>query len=126
MATVTVDDSSVSIILSPVDQFLAFHGSFKIPLSHVVDATMADEDIWVRSFSKLVGTNAIVKTAGTFLTMDGLMFCDFRDGKNCLQLTLRDETYKRMAVQLDEGVDPAALAQQIRAKIGTATAPSQP
>ena len=111
MAKVTIDNDVLNIELSLLDQFLAFHGSFHIPLSHVTNAYVSDlEDLELQY--DLRGTNlGLMKTAGVFANPQGLIFVDVGQG-DCLVVETRGERFPRIAVRLSDG-DPNTLAHEI-------------
>jgi len=119
MASIQVSNGTLDITLSPLDAMLAVHGSFHIPLEHVTGVRVADENGWRMMWGKLLGTSApALKMAGTFFTADGLVFCDYRDGRSCIELDLAGETYKRLVIQLDDaGPTPQNVAAQIEAAL---------
>lgn len=119
MAQVTVEEAGISVHLSLGDEILAMHGSLHIPFTHI-SAVSTDRvpEAFFRGFK--IGTNLPgVKTAGTFITGDGMIFYDFHDPSRCLTLALNHEKYGQVVVEVDKDQDPAALAQAIRTRIGT-------
>jgi hypothetical protein len=113
MANVKLEADVLDIQLSLLDEMLAFHGSFRIPLTHVTNAYVSDlEDLEIQY--KLQGTNlGFLKMAGVFANPEGLIFCDIAGGGDCLVIETRGERFKRIAVQLPAGEDPNALAHEI-------------
>ncbi|HZV77244.1 MAG TPA: hypothetical protein VFF63_05785 [Candidatus Babeliales bacterium] len=111
MAKVTIDNDVLNIELSLLDQLLAFHGSFHMPLSHITNAYVSDlEDLELQY--DLRGTNlGLMKTAGVFANPQGLIFVDVGQG-DCLVVETRGERFPRIAVQLSDG-DPNTLAHEI-------------
>ncbi len=113
MATVTVEGDFLDIELSLLDELLAFHGSFHIPLAHVTNAYVASfENLEIQY--KLAGTNfGFLKTAGVFANSSGIIFCDVSGGADCLVIETRGERFPRIAVQLSASADPNDVAHQI-------------
>jgi hypothetical protein len=113
MADVKVTNDHLDIKLSLVDELLAFHGSFHIPLAHVTNAFVSDfEDLELQY--KLTGTNfGFLKTAGVFANPEGLIFCDVSGKGDVLVIETRGERFPRIAVQLATNEDPNALAHEI-------------
>lgn len=109
MADVKIEGDTLTINLSLLDRVLAFHGSFRIPLTHVTNAYVSDlEDLQLQY--KLEGTNwGLIKSAGVFANPQGLIFADIGEG-DCLVIETQGERYPRIAVQAS---DPNALAHQI-------------
>ncbi|HEY5258568.1 MAG TPA: hypothetical protein VIJ12_09350 [Candidatus Baltobacteraceae bacterium] len=117
MATITIENGTLSVLFSPADKFWSIHGSFHIPLEHVTGARAVTENGW-HYFWKIAGTSLPgVKVAGTFLTGDGMAFCDFGTGANCIDIEIRHEFYKKLVVELDVGQDPSAVVAEILAAI---------
>src|ERR1700677_2346119 len=116
MAEVKIEGDALTIKLSLLDQLLAFHGSFHVPLSHIVNAYVSDfEDLELEY--EIKGTNfGLLKTAGFFANPEGLIFVDVAD-RDCLVIETRGERFPKIAVQLGEGEDPNALAHEIMAKL---------
>ncbi len=118
MATISVDSQNLHVQLGGWDQFWAFHGSLTVPLAHVTGVCIADQDTWSRVWTKLIGTSIPgFKTAGTFFSKDGMVFCDYRDGAGSLEIDVTHELYRKLVIQLDEGVDPDTARAQIHAAI---------
>ncbi len=113
MADVKIENDYLDIKLSLMDELLAFHGSFHIPLAHVTNAFVSDfEDLELQF--KLTGTNfGFLKTAGVFANPQGLIFCDLTGKGDVLVIETRGERFPRIAVQLATNEDPNALAHQI-------------
>lgn len=120
MAHIRVKGDLLLIDLSLVDKILAIHGSLQIPLQHIASVQVADENGWKMMWRKIIGTNAAgIRMAGTFVSTDGLIFCDFKDGKSCVQMDLEHETYKQLVVQLDDSENPNRVAARIRSALTT-------
>jgi hypothetical protein len=117
LADVRIENGTLLIKLSLLDQVLTFHGSFQIPLSHVTNAYVSDfEDLELQY--RLEGTNwGMLKASGVFANPQGLIFCDISGEGNCLVLETRGERFPHIALQLAKGHDPNALAHEIMSAI---------
>lgn len=114
MARVTLEPDGVLIELTPVEKFLALHGSLRVPYTHIANARAEDRNGWGDMWKKAIGTDAPgLKMAGTFFSARGWMFLDYGSGRNCLVLETHDETYATIVVQIDDSIDAANLAAQI-------------
>lgn len=113
MADVKIENDYLDIKLSLMDELLAFHGSFHIPLAHVTNVFVSDfEDLELQY--KLTGTNfGFLKTAGVFANPQGLIFCDVTGKDDVLVIETRGERFPRIAVQLEANEDPNAVAHRI-------------
>jgi len=113
VAKVKIENDTLKIQLSLLDQLLALHGSIEMPLSHVTNAFVSDfEDLEVQY--KLTGTGAgFYKMAGIFANPNGLIFCDVDGERDCLVVETRGERFPRIAITLDKDVDVNALAHEI-------------
>ena len=118
MARIELEPSRVSVLLNPLDEVLALHGSLHIPYSHINSAKHEPVPAaWFRGIR--IGTNVPgVKVAGTFFTGGGVIFYDFHDPLRCLIFELAHETYKRVVVEVNRDQDPATLAAQILLRLG--------
>lgn len=116
MAEVKIEGDVLAIKLSLFDRVLAFHGSFHIPFSHIVNAYVSElEDLQLEY--EIEATNfGLLKTSGVFASPEGLIFVDVGSG-NCLVIETRGERFPKIAVQLRSGDDPNALAHAIMAKL---------
>jgi hypothetical protein len=117
MASVTIESDHLDVRFSLLDQLLAFHGSFHIPLAHVTNAYVSDlEDLELQY--KIAGTNlGFLKTAGVFANPYGLIFVDLTGDEDCLVIETRGERFPRIAVQLARGQDANATAHEIMRRI---------
>jgi hypothetical protein len=116
MATVIIEGDELSIKLSLLDEALAFHGSFHIPLAHVTNAFVSNLEQLELQY-RIVGTAlGHLKTAGVFADPDGIIFCDVGSG-DFLVIETRGERFPRLAVQLHDNEDPNALAHEIMRRI---------
>lgn len=116
MARVTFENDELNVTMSLLDQLLSFHGSFRIPLSHVSSAnaiSIPDLELQWRLLGTGVGS---LKTAGIFTTPNGILFCDISGHGNCLVIETHGERFKRLAFTLDDGQDPNEIAQKICSK----------
>ncbi len=117
MADVTIEGDYLNIKLSLIDELLAFHGSFHIPLAHVTNAFVSDFENLELQY-KLTGTSlGFLKTAGIFANPQGLIFCDVTGKGDLLVVETRGERFPRIAVQLPASEDCNALAHEITRRI---------
>lgn len=116
MADVVIENGTLKIKLSLLDQALTFHSSFEIPLSHITNAYVSDlEQLQLRY--AIEATNfGMLKSAGIFANPQGLIFVDAAAG-DCLVLATRGERFPQIAVQLPEGKDPNAMAHEIMRRV---------
>ena len=117
MAKVIIEGDSLNIELSLLDQSLAFHGSFHIPLAHITNAYVNDlEELGLQY--RLEGINlGFLKMAGVFANAQGLIFCDLAGEGDCLVIETRGERFPQLAVQLPAGQSPNDLAHEITQRI---------
>jgi len=117
MADVRIEGDYLDIKLSLLDELLAFHGSFHLPLSHVTNAYVSNfEDLELQF--RLFGTGlGYLKTAGIFANPAGIIFCDLTGESDCLVIDTRGERFPKIAVTLGKDADPNALAHEIMRRI---------
>jgi hypothetical protein len=118
MASVELGSATLDIHLSLGDELLALHGDFHIPYQHILSVSTAPVPVqWFQGVR--IGTNIPgVKTAGTFITGEGVIFYDVHDRSRCLTLELDHERYRRVVVEVDGGLELEALADAISDRIG--------
>lgn len=116
MADVTIDNGTLKIKLSLLDQLLAFHGSFEIPLSHITNAYVSDLEELQLQYAIEATNLGMLKTVGVFANPQGLIFADVGSG-DCLVIATRGERFPQIAVQLPAGKDANAVAHDIMAQI---------
>jgi hypothetical protein len=104
------------IKLSLLDQALAFHSSFEIPLSHITNAYVSDLEELQLQYSIKATNLGLLKSVGVFANPQGLIFVDVGSG-DCLVIATRGERFPQIAVQLPEGEDPNAMAHTIMAQL---------
>ncbi len=112
MADVNIENGTLKIKLSLLDQLLAFHGSFEIPLAHVTNAYVSDLEDLQLQYQIKASNFGLLKSVGVFANPQGLIFADVGAG-NCLVIVTRGERFPQIAVQLAEGKDPNVVAHQI-------------
>jgi hypothetical protein len=117
MADVLIEGDFVDIKLSVLDEFLALHGSFHIPLTHITNAFVSNLEELELQY-RLLGVNlGLVKMAGVFTNPNGLIFCDISGSGDCLVIETQNERFPRIAVQLGGGQNPNAVAHEIMQRI---------
>jgi hypothetical protein len=119
MATVRIENDTLLIDLSLIDKALTFQSTFRIPLSHVTNAYVSNIDDLELQESRSLGALSLfghVKVAGIYHDRTGLIFCDI-GGTDCLVIETRGERFPRIAVQVQDGTSPNALAHEICAAL---------
>jgi hypothetical protein len=121
MALVNFEDDAIVVSMSTLDEVLSFHGSFRIPLAHVTNATVSNRrDLGLDLRLLGIGLGSTL-TAGTFLTHGGTIFCDLSGDRDCLLLETHGERFPKLAFTLDDDQDPGTLAAEIRRRAFGAT-----
>jgi hypothetical protein len=116
LADVTIENGTLKIELSLLDQALAFHSSFDIPLSHILNAYVSDLEELQLQYAIQATNLGMLKTVGVFANPQGLIFADVGAG-DCLVIATRGERFPQIAVQLPTGKDPNAVAHEIMAQL---------
>jgi hypothetical protein len=116
LADVTIENGTLKIELSLLDQALAFHSSFDIPLSHILNAYVSDLEELQLQYAIQATNLGMLKTVGVFANPQGLIFADVGAG-DCLVIATRGERFPQIAVQLPRGKDPNAVAHEIMAQL---------
>lgn len=113
MVDLSVADGNLILHVRGADKLWAFKGSLEVPLAHVA-GVRADPDIahgWWHGI-RLLGTNLPgVITAGTFYQDGKRIFWDVHNPDNTIVISLRDERYGELVVEV---ADPAAAVKLIQ------------
>ncbi len=85
----------------------ALKSEISIPSNNIIRAYPNTENLnWIMGL-RLPGTHIPgLITAGTYIVKDGTIFCDVMDHKKSIVVELRDESYKRLIIEVDN-VDEA-------------------
>lgn len=109
---VNVTDGKLVIRVEGLDKLWALKSSLEIPLEHVAGVRADPEAArgWWHGI-KMPGTSIPgVITAGTFIQRDGMVFWDVHDPENTVVISLRDERYKQLVVEV---ADPEAAVRLV-------------
>ena len=113
MVELAIEEGKLKIHVKGADQLWAFKSSLEIPLAHIAEVH-ADPTIakaWWKGI-KLVGADLPgVIAAGTFYQHDKKIFWDAHNPENTIVLSLHDERYDELIVEV---ADPNAAVQMIR------------
>lgn len=117
MAKVRVQDGDLVVEVEGLDKLWALKSSLTIPLDHVRGAT-EDSGIATDGAGIRVGGARVpgVITAGTFRRDGEKIFWDVHNPQNVLVIELRDETYARLVIEVE---DPRATAKLVHTAIST-------
>lgn len=113
MATITVDRRELRIDVHGLDKLWTFTSQLSIPLAHVRGAT-ADPGI-VREPKGRRGPGAYISgviVAGTFRQDGHKVFWDVHDPTRAVVIELRDETYQRLVIEVDDPKATVDLVEQ--------------
>jgi hypothetical protein len=103
MTTITWTDTDMIINIEGLDKLLAFKGKVTIPLAHIVKVehnTKPLMDFKHATFG--IGTIFAGRIqAGSFKEDGEKSFWDVRDPKKAILITLKDEEYGKLLVEVD-------------------------
>ena len=113
MVDVTIHQDHVTFRVQGLHQLWAFRSELDIPSAHIVGVEDDPEQVerWWHGF-KLVGTDVPgVFAAGTFRYHGELVFWDVRHPEQTIVVSLTDERYKKLIVEV---ADPVATVAALR------------
>ena len=119
MASNKVSFEDDQLLVEPVgiDKVLGFENCLKIPLHHVVDASLDNgEDnqfVW-----RKLGYGGINKKVGTFSSKGQDYFYNFDRSKAAIVISLQNEKFSRLVLDVDE---PNQVITDINAKVAELT-----
>lgn len=117
MTTITINDKELIISVEGLDKLLAFKGYVTIPLEHVQKVERNPEPLMKARYAVFgIGTIFAGKIqAGTFSEHGEKSFWDVRNPKKALLITLKDDTYSKLVIEVE---NPDETIKQIQTKIG--------
>ena len=106
MVKVSISNKGVSIKLEGIKKFFALKGTLNIPLKNIKSVSTLPVK-WL-IFTPKAGTNFPgIIMAGTFFRREGMVFYYVKDLKKCLTLTLKDHTYHKVIIEVEDKVKTA-------------------
>jgi hypothetical protein len=116
MVDLTILSGILTVNVRGADKLWAFKSSLEIPLVHIA-GVRADAEIartWFHGL-RMPGTSIPgVITAGTFYQQGRRVFWDVHHPENTIVITLRDERYDELVVEV---ADPSAAVQLIQSAL---------
>ena len=112
MVDLDVADGKLVVRVEGLDKLWALKSSLEIPLEHVTGVRADPEAArgWFHGL-KLAGSNLPgVITAGTFYQSGGMVFWDVHDPEKTVVISMRDERYKALVVEV---ADPEAAVRLV-------------
>jgi len=113
MVTVEVDVDRVVFEVQGLHKVWALRSRLEIPLAHIISIETDPErtGAWWHGW-KLMGTDVPgVFAAGTFYQRGELVFWDVRDPSRAVIVSLDDERYKKLIIEV---ADPDAVVNSVR------------
>jgi hypothetical protein len=101
--TIRVEGENLVFQLHGIDKILSIKQSLAVPLKHVVSVSTEKVD-W-KPFQHLrVGGSSLpgIVKDGRFVTPEGWVFFEMRDGNKCVTVTLDNEFYKKIVFQVED------------------------
>jgi hypothetical protein len=122
MARMTIDDTSLTVRLTPAEKFWGFHGNLRVPLT-AITSVAADPDPWpalrgrrMAGFS-FTGHHALGTRLHDGRTFD---FCMLHRDRPAVRVDLASGRFSRLVISVPPGGDAAAEAARIAAAAGIA------
>jgi len=113
---VEISDGNLVLTVKGADKFLALRSHLTIPLRHITgvrsepDALRTVDKGW-----KIAGSGIPdVLRAGTFRSYDGRVFWDVHQAGHAIVITLSDESYAELVVDVE---DPDAAVSRLQAAL---------
>jgi hypothetical protein len=116
MAQIELTQDQLIVHITGADQLWALKNRLEIPLAHVTGAQPAEAEAreWLHGI-KVGGTHVPgVISAGRFYQQGKLVFWDVHRAERAIAISLRDERYSRLIIEVD---DPAAAIATIHAAL---------
>ena len=120
MVQVDIDGDRAVFQVEGLHRMWAMRSRLEIPLAHITGVE-TDPDVagaWWHGW-KLMGTDLPgVFAAGTFYRDGGLVFWDVRDPSRAVIVSLDDEHYKKLIIEV---ADPGAVVNRLRGAVAGLT-----
>jgi hypothetical protein len=116
MVNVTVLGDTVVFEVEGLDRVFALRSRVEIPLTHITGAEFDPALVgqWWHGW-KLLGTDVPgLFAAGTFHYHGELVFWDVHDPNGAVTISLNDERYKKLIIEVE---DPSDVVRRIRAAL---------
>jgi hypothetical protein len=111
MAQLSIDDESVTLILSPAERVESFHGDVKVPRSSVVGARQVPDGLNEVHGIRAPGTALPgVVMVGTWRAAGSTTFAACHGRRPAVVLDLAGQPYDRLVVTVD---DPEATLKRL-------------
>lgn len=120
MAEIELTADTLVVHVTGADRLFALKSELVILLAHVVGAAKDEDEArrWYHGM-KVPGTNLPgVITAGTFYQHGERVFWDVHHPEHAVALSLRDERYAKLVVEVD---DPEATIAAVETALGSRT-----
>jgi hypothetical protein len=116
MTSVSINDQELTLHVEGLDKLLAFKGEVKIALAHIKSVALYHEGFMNFKHATFgIGTIFANKIqAGTFKEDGEKSFWDVHDINKTVVLTLSDDAYSRIIIEV---ADPGETVKAIQAKI---------
>jgi len=101
---ITITEDQLEINFSTTKKILSMKGSFKIPLKHIQSiTTQLPKPTWKEIKAPGTMIPGLIK-AGTYYTDKGKQFWLVTKGKGILNIELKNESYKRIILGIENNV----------------------
>jgi len=114
MVEISIEGSSAVFTVCGADNLWSLRSHLEIPLEHIRDvhADPSPKMGWFQGL-KVIGTNIPnVFRAGTFYQDGGWVFWDVKRPENCIVVELRDESFKRLVIEVADPAESQRLLKQ--------------
>jgi hypothetical protein len=116
MTTITCDDKDLTVNVEGLDKLLAFKGNVTIPLKHVEKIEKNTEPLMDFKHATLgIGTIFAGRIQTGSFSEDGeKSFWDVRDPLKAILITLKDEEYGKIIIEVE---DPERTISEVQARL---------
>lgn len=106
MVQIQIADEEVTFNVKGLHKLWALKSAIAIPKEHLVDVRPYDNELDKLSGMRAPGTYIpYLISAGSFITSEGWIFCDYSRKENVITVFLRDEHYKMLIIEVEDPVE---------------------
>lgn len=113
MVTIERKNDNFIFTVQGIHKFWALKSELTIPVEHIITAYPNTENLHVKLGIRMPGTSVPgLIEAGTFISRDGVIFCDITDHSKSIVVELRNEHYEKLIIDVEDINSAIALLSQ--------------
>ena len=113
MVTIERKNGNFIFTVKGIHKLWALKSELTIPAEHIFNAYPNTDGLRVKLGLRIPGTSVPgLIEAGTFIGMDGIIFCDITDHSKSIVVELQHDHYKKLIIDVEDPVSAIAMLAQ--------------